>query len=69
MAKTSTEKLKKIHPEIPSNLHKNLKLRAVQRGITLEYLVVELLKKGMGEINKVERDIAEIKEIVLKLAG
>ena len=34
---------------IPDDLHKTLKVKAASEGKTLKHLVVELLKKGIGE--------------------
>lgn len=37
-----------INYELPEDLHKALKIRAAQEGITLKDLIVRLLREGLG---------------------
>lgn len=37
-----------IHYEIPGDLHRSLKIRAAELGITLKELIIRLLTEGVG---------------------
>lgn len=38
-----------IHYELPDDLHRALKVRAAQEGITLKALIIRLLSEGVSD--------------------
>jgi plasmid stability protein len=44
-----------IHYELPDDLHRALKIRAAEEGVTLKALIIRFLELGLG----VERELTE----------